>query len=135
MALPLRTAEGTDELCGLVVGAGIKVDKALGPGLLESAYEECLTHEFARLGIPLQRQVRVPLVHEQITLDTSYRLDLVVMGTLVVEVKASEAVLPVHEAQVFTYLRLAKMPAGLLLSFYTALLHDGIKRYHMLEYL
>ncbi len=132
MALPLRTAEGTDELCGLVVGAAIKVRKALGPGLLESAYEECLTHELTSSGIPLQRQVRVPLVNEEITLDTSYRLDLVAMGTLVVEVKAIEAVLPVHQAQVITYLWLAKMPAGLLLSFYTALLRDGIKRYDML---
>lgn len=135
MGLPPRTAEGTDELCGLVIGAAIKVHKAPGPGLLESAYEECLAHELTRSGIPLQRQVRVPLVYEGITLDTSYRLDLVVSGMLVVEVKALEAVLPVHEAQVLTYLRLAKMPAGLLLNFYTALLRDGIKRYRMLEYL
>ena len=119
------------ELNGLtecVIGAAIEVHRQLGPGLLESVYETCLYSELKSLGAQVQRQVTLPLTYKGIVLDEGMRLDLLVGGSLIVELKAIEALLPIHSAQVITYLKLSKLPAGLLLNFNVTALRLGIKR-------
>ena len=110
------------------MGAAIQVHKHLGPGLLESAYEACLCRELERRGIPYQRQVALPLEYYGISVDCGYRLDLVVGGLVVLEVKAVEKVLPIHKAQVLTYLKLLRMSLGLLINFNVEVLRLGIYR-------
>ena len=100
----------------------------LGPGLLESAYEECLFWELGQAGLKTQRQVPLPVVYKEVQLDLGYRLDLVVEDELIVELKTVEKLLPIHEAQLLTYLKLSGMKTGLLLNFHSAVLRDGIKR-------
>ncbi|HLO78855.1 MAG TPA: GxxExxY protein [Magnetospirillum sp.] len=111
-----------------VIGMAIEVHKALGPGLLESAYEQCLARELELSGIHFRRQVPVPVVYKGISLDCAYRLDLVVDDRLIVEVKAVERLLPVHSAQLLTYLKLTGIRAGLLLNFHSEVLRDGLRR-------
>jgi GxxExxY protein len=111
-----------------VIGAAIEVHRALGPGLLESAYEECLCYELGLAGLDFQRQVHLPLKYKGITLDCGYRLDVVVSDELVVELKTVESILPIHEAQLLTYLRLGGMRTGLLINFNVPMLKNGIKR-------
>jgi GxxExxY protein len=111
-----------------VIGLAIDVHQHLGPGLLESTYEECLCLELSHAGIEHQRQVDVPIVYKGIRLDCGYRLDLLVDQTLVVEVKAVERLLPVHTAQILTYLRLTGHKVGLLMNFNAVLLKDGLRR-------
>jgi GxxExxY protein len=110
------------------VDAGLKVHKTLGPGLLESAYELCLAYELAERGHHIDRQVNLPIAYGTLTLDASYRLDLVVDEVLIIEVKAVETVLPLHHAQLLTYLKLSKLRLGLLMNFNVALFKDGLKR-------
>ena len=117
-----------DELTSRVIGAGIEVHRQLGPGLLESAYEECLCYELNNINLPFQRQVKLPIRYKSIELDAGYRLDLVIENQLVVEVKAIEKLLPIHDAQLLTYLRLGKFRIGLLMNFNTPVLKDGIRR-------
>jgi GxxExxY protein len=117
-----------DPLTGKVIGAAIEVHRHLGPGLLESAYEECLCWELAQLGLACRRQVPLPVVYKGIKLDCGYRLDVVVEGGLILELKTVEVLLPVHEAQLLTYLKLSGIHKGLLLNFSTAVLRDGIVR-------
>lgn len=117
-----------ESLTSSVIAAAIRVHRELGPGLLESAYEACLTHELARDSIPHIRQVSQPVSYKGIAVDAGYRLDLVVADTVLVELKAVERVLPVHEAQLFTYLRLSGLPVGLLINFNVPRLRDGIVR-------
>jgi len=117
-----------DELARVIVGAGLRVHRALGPGLLESAYEICLAHALVSTGIKLRRQVALPLVFEGLTLDAGYRIDILVEDTIVVEVKAVEALTRLHEAQLLTYLKLSKRPLGLLLNFNVELFKQGVKR-------
>ena len=117
-----------DPLTGKVIGAAIEVHRGLGPGLLESAYEECLCHELRLAGITFQRQVPLPVVYKGVHLDCGYRLDVVVEGRLILELKTMERLLPIHEAQLLTYLRLAGIHTGLLLNFNVPVLRDGIKR-------
>ncbi len=117
-----------DPLTGKVIGAAIEVHRALGPGLLESAYEECLCHELNLSGLGIQRQVPLPVVYKGVRLDCGYRLDVVVEGRVLVELKTAERLLPIHEAQLLTYLRLAQIHTGLLLNFNVPVLRDGIKR-------
>src|SRR6266700_8344667 len=102
-----QTMTEQDPLTGKVIGAAIEVHRGLGPGLLESAYEECLCHELRLAGITFQRQVPLPVVYKGVHLDCGYRLDVVVEGRLVLELKTMERLLPIHEAQLLTYLRLA----------------------------
>ena len=116
------------EITEAVIGAGIEVHKALGPGLLESAYEECLCYELRLRGISYQRQVDLPVTYKDVKLDCGYRLDLAVKDTAIVELKAVEKILPVHEAQLLTYLRLSGKRVGLLMNFNVATLKDGIVR-------
>ena len=112
----------------LVIGAAIKVHRALGPGLLESVYETCLAHEIVQSGLSLQRQVQVPIVYEEQRIDGGFRIDLLVGGKVIVELKAVEKILPIHEAQLMTYLRLAGKKVGLLINFNVIRLTDGIIR-------
>ena len=111
-----------------ILAGAIEVHKALGPGLLESAYEECLCFELSQRDIPFARQVDLPVVYKGVRLACGYRLDIVVDDAVVIEVKAVERLLPVHEAQLLTYLRLSGKRVGLVLNFNVAMLKQGIIR-------
>jgi len=111
-----------------VIGAAIEVHRQLGPGLLESVYEVCLYSELKSLGMQVQRQVPLPITYKGVVLEEGMRLDLLVGRSLIVELKAVEALLPIHSAQVITYLKLSKLPSGLLLNFNVTVLRQGIKR-------
>jgi len=111
-----------------IIGAAIEVHRELGPGLLESAYETCLHYEIANQGLQVSRQVQFPLRYKEIQLDVGYKIDLLVAGLVVVELKAVERLEPVHEAQLLSYLRLSGCELGLLINFNVRLLRDGIKR-------
>jgi GxxExxY protein len=110
------------------VDAGLKVHRALGPGLLESAYEHCLDHELCSRGLPVARQVPLPISYEGLRLDAGYRLDLVVASTIIVEVKAVEALSRLHEAQLVTYLKLSGLKVGFLMNFNVPLFKEGVRR-------
>ena len=111
-----------------IIGAAIEVHKALGPGLLESAYEGCLCRELDLRGIPFERQRPLPVQYKGAQLDCGYRLDLLVEGAVVVEIKAVVAIEPIHEAQLLTYLKLGAWKLGLLINFNVPVLKDGIRR-------
>jgi len=117
-----------NELSNKIIGAAIEVHKHLGPGLLESAYEECLCHELHLMGLSFERQKSLPVEYKGIKLDCGYRLDIVVEGKVVIEIKAIERLMPIHEAQVLTYLKLSGLKLGMLINFNQALIRDGIKR-------
>jgi GxxExxY protein len=114
-----------EELTERVIGAAIEVHRALGPGLLESAYEECLCHELQLRGISFQRQVPLPVSYKGVRLDCGYRIDLIVENILVLELKCIEHVLPIHEAQLLTYLKLTGKRVGLILNFNVSILTRG----------
>lgn len=114
-----------EELTERVIGAAIEVHRALGPGLLESAYEECLSHEFHLRGIPFARQVSLPVEYKGVRLDCGYRLDLVVESVLILEIKCVEHVLPVHEAQLLTYMKMTGKRVGIILNFNVPVLTRG----------
>ena len=118
----------TSKLTGDVIGAAIEVHKILGPGLLESAYEECLCHELGLRAIRFERQKELPIEYKGITLDCGYRLDVVVENKLILELKAVDALEPIHEAQLLTYLKLTGIPLGLLINFNVPVLKEGIRR-------
>ncbi|MBV8458934.1 MAG: GxxExxY protein [Acetobacteraceae bacterium] len=118
-----------DPLTKRIIGLAIAVHRELGPGLLESAYEECLCFELKQAGIAYGRQVPLAIVYKGIRLDCGYRLDLVVRQELIVEIKSVEQLLPIHEAQLLTYLRLSGRNIGLLMNFNTVVLKDGIRRF------
>jgi GxxExxY protein len=118
----------TDELTGRVRGACIEVHRCLGPGLLESAYDHCLAHELGQRGLRVRRQVSIPVTYKGLSLRCGYRIDLLVEESLVVEVKAVEKILPVHGAQVITYLKLTGLAVGLLVNFQVPFLREGIRR-------
>ena len=111
-----------------VIGAAIEVHRSLGPGLLESAYEHCLVREIQLRGLTVRRQVPLPITYKGLSVECSYRLDLVVENRIVIELKCVEALLPVHEAQILTYLRLSGYRIGLLMNFYVPVLKQGIIR-------
>lgn len=115
-------------LSNKVIGAAIEVHKALGPGLLESAYEECLCSEIDVLGIPFCRQVELPVTYKSKKLDCGYRIDIVVAKSMILELKTVEALAPIHDAQLLTYLKLSGLKLGLLLNFNVAFMRHGIKR-------
>ena len=124
----MTSTNETDPLSEVVIGAAIEVHRALGPGLLESAYEECLCRELALRGVGFERQVNLPVDYKGLKLDCGYRMDLMVENELVVEVKAIEKLARIHEAQLLTYLKLSRRRRGLLLNFNSALMKLGIKR-------
>ena len=124
VAVPLRV----NQVSGAVVSAAMRVHSVVGPGLLESAYEACLAHELRKRGFRVETHVGLPVIYEGAKLDLGYRIDLLVENLVLGEVKCVEAIHPVHEAQLLSYLRLSGKNVGLLINFYVAHLKDGIKR-------
>ncbi|KAF0142980.1 MAG: hypothetical protein FD122_246 [Stygiobacter sp.] len=112
-----------------IISAAIEVHKQLGPGMLESAYEECLCYELSLRGLKVERQKPIPVVYKEIKLDCGYRAELLVENEVVVELKAQDVILPVHEAQILTYLRFANKKIGLLINFNVTVLKNGIRRF------
>jgi len=117
-----------DQISHGIIGAAIEVHRHLGPGMLESAYEACLVFEIKRLGIKVEEQKPLPVVYKEVKLDCGYRLDLVVEDEIIVEIKAIEKLLPIHDAQLLSYLRLTRKKVGLLMNFHVPVLKDGLKR-------
>lgn len=117
-----------NELSGQIVDAAIKVHTALGPELLESAYEACLLFEIHKRGIKAASQVELPIRYESVTIDAGYRLDILVEESIIVELKSVDKVMPIHRAQLLSYLKLSDKRLGLLLNFNVTLLKDGIER-------
>ncbi len=117
-----------NEVSGQVVDAAIRVHSVLGPGLLENAYETCLKHELEKRGLQAEQQVGLPIIYDGIKMDVGYRLDLLVEGCVIVELKAGDRLTPVHEAQLLSYLKLSGKKVGLLINFNVAQLKNGIKR-------
>ena len=116
------------EITEAIIGAAIEVHRELGPGLLESAYEECFCHELHLRDLSFQRQVELPVAYKGLKLDCGYRLDVVVENAVIVELKSIEQISPIHHAQLLTYLRLAEKKVGLLINFNVAVLKNGIVR-------
>jgi len=112
-----------------IIGAAMEVHKRLGPGLLESAYEECLLHELRLRNLKVERQMGIPVVYKEVKLECGYRLDLLVEGRIVVELKSVEGLAPIHEAIILTYLRLSGHKIGLLINFNVTVLKDGVRRF------
>ena len=112
----------------VVIDCGLRVHQTLGPGLLESAYEACLAYEVTRHGLSVRRQVALPIVYDGVTLDAGYKIDILVEGAVIVEIKATDSLQPVHQAQLLTYLKLSGLRLGYLLNFNVALFKQGIKR-------
>lgn len=121
--------EGVNAITGQIVTSAIEVHRALGPGLLESVYERCLTYELIQKGLRVETQKDVPIRYKEVQLECGFRMDMLVEGAVVVEIKAVEKVIPVHQAQIMTYLRLAGIQTGLLINFNEVLLKQGIQRY------
>jgi GxxExxY protein len=112
-----------------VIGLAIEVHRQLGPGLLESAYQECLFYEIIRAGLKVEKEITLPIVYKEIKLDHGYRIDLLVEDQLVIELKTVDNYTPVHFAQILTYLKLGKYPLGLLMNFNSKILKNNIKRF------
>jgi GxxExxY protein len=117
-----------DHITRRIVGAAIEVHKIIGPGLLESAYQTCLAFELRQLGLNVEEQVPLPVIYKDVKLECGYRMDLVVENAIVVEIKAVEALAPIHDAQLLSYLRLSGKRVGLLMNFHVRVLKDGLKR-------
>jgi GxxExxY protein len=120
--------QANDLLTESIIGFAIEVHRQLGPGLLESAYEECLCYELRQSGLGFRRQVPLPVIYKSIRLDCGYRLDVVVEEQVILELKTVERLMPIHEAQILTYLKLSGLHTGLLLNFNSAVLKDGMRR-------
>jgi len=118
-----------DELSRRMIGCAIEVHRNLGPGLLESTYRQCLACELSHAGVPFQMEVPLPVRYKDVLLDCGYRIDLLVRSDLIVEIKSVETLLPIHQAQILTYMRLARIPIGLLMNFNVTKLQNGIKRF------
>lgn len=114
-----------------IIGCAIEVHKILGPGLLESAYEECLAFELNNAGLINERQKPVPVVYKKIKLECGYRIDILVENTVIIELKSVDVFNPVHEAQILTYMKFAEKRIGLLINFNVTLLKNGLKRYRL----
>ena len=117
-----------EEIASVIVDASFKVHQALGPGLLESAYEACLTHELTKRGLIVERQKAQPVHYDGITIDAGYRIDLLVNDSIIIELKAVEQIIPIHQAQLMTYLKLSKKAVGFLINFNTTYFKSAIKR-------
>ncbi len=118
-----------NEISKLVIGRAIEVHKILGPGLLESAYQECLYYELTKEGLNVKKEKPMPIEYKEVKLDHGYRLDLLVENKVVVEVKTVDAIIDVHEAQILTYLKLGGYKLGILINFNVSLLKNGIRRF------
>lgn len=117
-----------NELSKMIIGCAIEVHKQLGPGLLESAYQECMYYELRQIGLKVLKEKPMPIVYKEVKLDHGYRIDLLVEEKVVIEIKTVDAFIDVHTAQVLTYLKLGNYKLGLLLNFQTTMLKNGIKR-------
>ncbi len=117
-----------EELTDKIIKAAIEVHKILGPGLLESAYEECFVYELIKMGLSIKQQLMIPIEYKNIKLKTKYRLDLLIEDKVIIEIKSVEKLTPVHEAQIITYLKLTGYEVGLLINFNEKLLTNGIIR-------
>ncbi len=117
-----------DEIAAVIVDAAYKVHQELGPGLLESAYEACLAHELTKRGLIIERQKEQPVFYDNIKIDVGYRMDLLVEDSIVIELKAVETIIPIHQAQLMTYLKLSKKTLGFLINFNTTYFKSSIKR-------
>jgi len=124
----MQRKEQLDFVTGQIIGAAIEVHKTLGPGLLESAYEACLAFELRGRGLKIEQQKPLPLIYKEVRLDCGYRLDLIVNDAVIVEIKAADQVLPIHDAQLLSYLRLTGITVGLLINFHITILKNGVKR-------
>lgn len=118
-----------NELSNIIIGKAIEVHKLLGPGLLESAYSECLYYELTNYGLQVEREKPLPIIYKQIKLNHGYRIDLLVENKVVIELKTVDQILDVHEAQTLTYLKLGNFKLGLLINFNVSLLKNGIRRF------
>ncbi len=118
-----------DELSNKVLGCAIEVHRELGPGLLESTYEQCLAYELSRAKIPFKVQVELPVEYKEIRLDCGYRIDLLANDRLIVELKSVDQLMPIHEAQILTYMKLAGVKVGLLINFNVTMLTKGVRRF------
>jgi GxxExxY protein len=123
-----RDVGNLNELTDAIIGAAMEVDRTLGPGLLESTYEMCLCRELVIRGIPIQRQVPIPVEYKGVKLDCGYRADIVVNGSILVEIKVSDSLLSIHDAQLLSYLKLGGWKIGLLINFNVELLKNGLRR-------
>jgi len=131
---PVRIPDETERLATATVNAAFVVHRTLGPGLLESAYQECLSLELSMAGFDLVREVTLPLMYRNHIVPNAYRLDLIINKLLIVEIKAIEAILPIHRVQLTTYLKLMKLPLGLLINFNVPLIKNGITRVLNLDF-
>ena len=127
-AAPHQLTPRVNQITRQIVTAAMKVHSVLGPGLLESAYQACLLHELRKQGLRVASQVGLPVIYEGEKIDLGYRIDLVVESLVIVEIKCVEAIHPVHQAQLLSYMRLSSRSVGLLINFHVAHLRDGIKR-------
>lgn len=118
-----------NDITGQIIDAAMKVHTRLGPGLLESSYEACLAYELTKRGLKVRTQVQQPIVYDEVKIDVGYRLDLLVEESVILELKAVETVLPVHRAQIITYLKLSDKRVGLLINFNVVRLKEGIERF------
>ncbi len=125
---PVDPFSDLNDLTGDVIGAAIEVHRTLGPGLLESVYEECLCMELGLRGVPFERQKELPILYKGRRLAGGFRLDVVADGRVIVELKACDTLLPIHEAQLLSYLKMAEIKVGLLINFNVPVLREGIKR-------
>lgn len=124
----MTSRDELNEISGKIIELAIKVHRALGPGMLEGAYEICLMHELVKNGFRVQSQVTLPIIYDGVRLDAGYRIDLLVEDCVIVELKAIEKLMPVHEAQLLSYLRMSDLKLGLLINFNVRLLRDGVRR-------
>jgi GxxExxY protein len=120
---------GFDLISHNIIGCAIEVHRQLGPGLLESAYEECLSFELKNKGLNIERQKPVPVIYKTISLEFGYRIDILVEGSVILELKSIDAFSPVHEAQILTYMKFANIKTGLLINFNVTVLKNGLRRY------
>lgn len=120
-----------NEITEKIIGCAIEVHRYLGPGLLESAYEECLAYELKNYGLIVEHQKPVPVVYKEIKLECGYRIDLLVENAVIIELKSVDAINPIHEAQILTYMKFAEKHIGLLINFNVTLLKHGLKRYKL----
>jgi GxxExxY protein len=127
----IKTLLPINDLTYAIIGCAFKVHKELGPGLLESSYEACLFYELSEAGFKVERQKELPLIYNQVKLDTGYRLDLLINDLVIIEIKALDQLAPIHKTQVLTYLKLSKKKIGLLINFNTTDLKEGIQRLAM----
>jgi GxxExxY protein len=118
-----------NEISNIVIGKAIEVHKSLGPGLLESAYQECLFYELSEMSLKVEKEKPMPIVYKEVKLDHGYRIDLLVEDKVVIEIKTVDVLIDVHTAQILTYLKLGGYKLGLLINFNVKLLKEGIKRY------